>query len=101
MGIHLRFNSDSLGILVTFPWWDEIDKFLRKKPDFFPVGTSVKPFESADECWNIWIWQEGDFIYMLEGDDPLTLNFPVWFKVESESFKQEWEKIMVVVQEKE
>jgi hypothetical protein len=96
LGYQLRFTSDSLGIVTTFPWWDHVDQSLLELPDFIPVGTSEKPYEAADEGWCVWIWQEGEYIHILEGDDPLTMKFSVWFKVDSKLFLNEWNRIKML-----
>ena len=96
LGYQLRFTSDSLGIMTTFPWWDHVNQSLLELPDFIPVGTSEKPYEAADEGWCVWIWQEEEYIHILEGDDPITTKFPVWFKVDSKLFLKEWNRIKLL-----
>lgn len=62
MGLHLRFVSAQLGVLASFSWWDNVDDTMTRVKEFIPLGTIDKPFEDADESWQILIWEHEDFV---------------------------------------
>lgn len=101
MGFHLRFISKRHGILASFPWWDNVDDMMKRVKGFIPLGTIDKPFEDADESWQILIWEHKDFVYIMEGEEPACEEFQVWFKIDKKVFFTEWDEFKSLFAENE
>jgi hypothetical protein len=100
MGFHLRFTSKNLGVLTGFPWWDNVDDMMTQAKGFTPLGTIDKPFEDADESWQILIWEYENFVYIMEGEEPACKEFQVWFKIDKNVFLNEWDEFKGLTESK-
>jgi hypothetical protein len=92
-GRKVRFWSDQLGWLAGFPWWDHADLALHLCTLIdIPIGTRATPYYDLEQGWQILIFREGAFAYVMEGgepsDDPVTWSS--WFRVPLEQYVSEW-----------
>ncbi len=95
MSLHIYFSSAKNGILATFPWWNHVDRRLREMDmDHIPLGKISKPFSDCEQSWQILIWEKRDYVYFMQGNDPCCTEFPVWFKVRENDYKNEWKRIL-------
>lgn len=94
-GYHLYCVSPMYGLLASFPWWDHAEKDLETmKIENIPLGTIDKPFEDLEQSWQILIWEKRDYVYIMEGEDPCCIEFPVWFRVRKQRYIEEWDRIL-------
>ncbi|MBV9470976.1 MAG: hypothetical protein JOZ57_17200, partial [Abitibacteriaceae bacterium] len=94
-GVHLYFYSDKFGHLASFPWWDNVEQDLpRYTSKDIPVGDFKQPFDDLEQSWQILIFQDEKFVYILEGQEPCCTEFPVWFRVAREHYYDEWMRII-------
>lgn len=95
LGVHLYFNSQELGLIASFPWWDNVNKKLKEmETQDIPVGTVDNPFNDLEQGWQILIFQKRDYVYVMQGEDPCCTEFPIWFKVRKEKYFEEWVKTL-------
>ena len=87
---HLQFISPTLGVLASFPWWDNTNQSFLHRPGFQFFGPIEDPFSDADQGWQFLIWKHQDYIYVMEGEEPNCQDFPVWFKVPESQFINQW-----------
>lgn len=88
---HVIFTSARLGRLAGFPAWEHADRDLRHLvPGDVPIGTIDEPFEEEDEDWRIVIFEHAGWVYVLEGRDPKTTEYDVWFRVPDGRYVQAW-----------
>jgi hypothetical protein len=81
-GQHLHFVSPTRGELASFPYWDNVERDMRHfVPEDVPLGSMEEPVEDADVDWQIIIFENHGFVYVLEGSAPHTTAFDVWFRV--------------------
>lgn len=96
---YLRFISPSQGVLASFPWWDKTNQALLLQPGSTLFGSITEPFNDADQGWQILIWESQDYIYIMEGEEPNCLDFPVWFCVSRTRFINQWHQLKDALQE--
>lgn len=91
LGYHLDFVDGEGARLAGFPWWDHVEVAL-KTLDLanIPRGTRDAPFDDLEQGWQILIFEEGSFVYVLEGNAPCCREFPRWFKVKTEDYVAAW-----------
>lgn len=69
LGWHLKYYSDSLGILSSFPWWDNVYKdLIGMTIDEIPIGSIDNPYDDLEQGWQLVIWQKRNYIYIIEGN---------------------------------
>jgi hypothetical protein len=94
-GQHVYFVSPSRGELVSFPYWDNVERDMRHfASDDMPLSTMEEPFEEADVDWQIVIFEDGGFAYVLEGSEPHATKFDVWFRVPLDRYVAEWTRVI-------
>jgi hypothetical protein len=94
-GKHLWFQSETYGSLTTFPWWDKVNIDMQKQPDDFNLlGTFENPHDDLEQGWQILIFEKDNFVYIMQGDEPRTKEFSIWYKVTKEKYLEEWRKIV-------
>jgi len=95
MGIHIRYQSTSLGILSSFPWWDNVDKDLVGMTiDRVPLGSINQPYDDLEQGWQLVIWEKKDYVYIIEGSEPCCWEFDCWYRVDKRTYISEWERIL-------
>ncbi|MDB4979129.1 MAG: hypothetical protein JWM56_1315 [Candidatus Peribacteria bacterium] len=93
-GMHVAFSSSALGIISTFPWWDNVEMDIpAMTQETFPCGTLEKPYDDMEEGWQILIFAVEGFVYVLQGAEPGCTTFHTWYKVEKNRYFQAWEKV--------
>ncbi|MGW4942513.1 hypothetical protein ACWEOZ_13125 [Actinoplanes sp. NPDC004185] len=60
-----------------------------------PCGTLTEPYHDTDQGWNVMLWQQGDHVFVAEGDggwDEVrdSNTYTRWFKVPRELYFQAW-----------
>lgn len=91
LGYHLDFVDRDGTRLAGFPWWDHVEVALKTfEPASIPRGTRDAPFDDLEQGWRILVFEEGSFIYVLEGDDPSCTEFATWFKVKTADYVAAW-----------
>ena len=90
---HLQFISPTLGVLASFPWWDDANNSFFHRPGFHLFGPIDDPFSDTDQGWQILIWKHQDYIYVMEGEEPNCRDFSVWFKVHESHFINQWHQL--------
>lgn len=94
-GKHIAFTSGIDLRLAGFPAWDHADRDLRHfTPADVPIGTMDEPYDDAGEGWRMAIFERRGFVYVLEGNEPLARDFPVFFRVAGERYVQAWAAII-------
>ena len=93
MGFHLRFVSEHLGILTSFPWWDNVQDILTQTSDDSIVGSISNPFDDLEQGWQILIWEHENYVYIMEGEEPQCTEFAVWFRVGKQRYYTQWEAL--------
>ena len=87
----VEFRSLAHGRLAGFPAWENADRDLRHfTPPDVPLGTIDEPFEDRDEEWRMLLFEHGGWIHVLEGDAPLTTEYPRWFRVPTALYVRAW-----------
>jgi hypothetical protein len=84
----LEFVDESLGIRVTFPWWEraDVERWIRTVVGA-PLGSVDEPFDDVDQGWHILIWRMTDEVFVLEGAED---TFPVRLRVPADLYLAEW-----------
>jgi hypothetical protein len=59
-----------------------------------PLGSLDEPIDDADEDWQIVIFQDGGFVYVMEGTEPHATSFDVWFRVPTARYIEEWARVI-------
>jgi len=59
-----------------------------------PLGNLSNPFNDLEQSWQILIWEKRNYVYIMQGEEPCCLEFPIWFKVLKEKYLDEWKKII-------
>ena len=94
-GQHVHFISASAGDLAGFPYWDNAERDMRHfAADDVPLGSIDEPVDDADEDWQIVIFEHRGFVYVLEGNEPHTTEFDVWFRVPTERYLAAWAAVI-------
>ena len=94
-GIHLYFYSDQLGRLASFPWWDNVEKDLSSYTSSdIPVGDFDEPYSDLEQGWQIIIFEDENFVYIMEGQEPCCTEFPIWFRVTRDRYYNEWMRLI-------
>jgi hypothetical protein len=96
-GVNVYFFSFSRGYMASFPWWDCAERDLIKETFQIPFGDFDQPFEDCEQGWEIIIFADDEFVYVLEGnfelpDAPIEERFYLWFKVDKSAYLGEWQK---------
>lgn len=88
----LRYVCPSLGIVITFPWWNHAVNEIRGwTAAEIPCGSINSPFWDRDQGWNILIWQVHDRVYITEGDGDPEI-YERWFTISRDLYWSEWKK---------
>ncbi len=67
-GNHLFFVSAANGDLISFPWWDHVERDLQRWTQRnIPLGTKDKPFYDLEQGWQVVIFEERPWVYVLQG----------------------------------
>lgn len=83
-GYHMAFFSEKRGYIASFPWWDHAELDLYRPSFTFP--------EDFEQGWQIEIFDEGEYTYVLESDfDHPEAGYHSWFKVRKEHYLAEWQ----------
>ena len=94
-GQHLHFVSASRGELAGFPYWDNVERDMRHfVAEDVPLGSIDQPVDDADVDWQIVIFEHLGFVYVLEGAQPHTIRFDVWFRVPRDRYIAEWARVI-------
>jgi len=98
LGKHIYFYSASRNEkLTSFPWWDNAEIFLKKwrKKDM-PIGTIDNPFSDLEKGWQVFIFEENGFVYILQGDEIKNENneMHTWYKTPKALYFKEWKKLL-------
>jgi hypothetical protein len=95
LGQHVYFVSPTRGELAGFPYWDNAERDMRHfAPEDVPLGSIEEPVEDADEDWQIVIFENAGFVYVIEGTAPHTTTFDVWFRVPRDRYITEWARVI-------
>jgi hypothetical protein len=62
--------------------------------DDVPLGTISEPVVDADADWQIVIFANAGFVYVLEGSAPHATAFDVWFRVPRDRYITEWARVI-------
>jgi hypothetical protein len=90
-GKQLEFASVSRGRLAWFPAWEHVDRDLRHFiATDVPLGTFDEPFLEEDEAWRIVIFEHDGWIYVAEGDHPVSGGFTSRFRVPRDRYLKAW-----------
>lgn len=92
-GYQLEYRSDLYGTITTFPWWDRVEHRFKTMADM-PIGTLEQPFSDLEQGWQLYIFQHDDFVYILEGDEPICEQFSRWFKVSADLYTARWQSFL-------
>ncbi|MGN4126861.1 hypothetical protein ACMGD3_17910 [Lysinibacillus sphaericus] len=83
--------------LTTFEYWKNAKTFLKdfKKRDI-PTGTIDNPFSDFDQGWQIIIFEENGFIYVLQGGefDHENNTIHTWYRTSKEAYFNEWGNLL-------
>lgn len=91
LGKHVIFRSPSKGILASFDGWDHADRDLSKmEENDIPCGTMYEPFGDCEQSWPILIFENDEWVYVLEGGETGVQPFHSWFKVRKELYVASW-----------
>ena len=94
-GQHVQFVSPTRGDLAGFPYWDNVERDLRHfTTEDVPFGSLDEPVDDADEDWQIVIFEHRGFVYVLEGNEPHTTAFDVWFRVPTDRYLAAWAAVI-------
>ncbi|HMJ65083.1 MAG TPA: hypothetical protein VK615_07010 [Candidatus Binatia bacterium] len=94
-GQHIGFNSETLGPLAGFPWWDNVERDLPTYDSTrIPLGTYDQPFDDCEQSWQIVIFENAGYVYIMQGDDPCCTEFATWFRVERNHYVNEWLRLI-------
>ena len=94
-GQHVYFVSPSRGELAGFPYWDNAERDMRHfVAEDVPMGSMIEPVDDADEDWQIVIFEHRGFVYVMEGTQPRTQSFDVWFRVPRDRYIAEWARVI-------
>lgn len=94
----LRYLAPSLGIVITFPWWNRTVGEIRNwTSSEIPCGSINSPYWDRDQGWALLIWRSHDQIHIAEGDrqaegDDEGEIYERWFAVSEDIYWSEWEK---------
>jgi len=95
LGHHVYFVSPSPGELAGFPYWDNAERDMRHfVAEDVPLGSLTEPVDDADEDWQIVIFEHAGFVYILEGSEPHSTAFDVWFRVPRDRYIAEWARVI-------
>ena len=84
MGIPHGIFQREAGYIASFPWWDHAELDLYRPSFTFP--------EDFEQGWQIEIFDEGEYTYVLESDfDHPEAGYHSWFKVRKEHYLAEWQ----------
>lgn len=85
----LRYVDRHLGLSVEFPWWTDVDSDLRKwSLADVPRGTVEAPYSDFDQGWRVIIWQSGEAVFIMEGDEDAM--FHVRMRVPADVYLSRW-----------
>lgn len=89
------YVSPTLGRL-SHPALDHADARIRlwTLADI-PMGTPEQPYSDADQGWETYIWRDGAFVYVMEGEGEG--EFTVWYRVPADRYLSEWQRLIDAV----
>jgi len=91
-----EFYSQEFGQLVACRWWEEIFYINRLERDFSaqdaPNGTIENPHYDSQPAWDIFIFEQEDYVYILQADGGQENIFSTWFRVSSQNYQTAWLK---------
>ncbi len=88
LGYHVCLSSPSRGYIATFPWWDHVEKEMRRDTFSIPLGDLKKPFDDQDQGWRIVIAEHEGYVYVLQGIGREW--YDRWFKVSTPLYVSKW-----------
>jgi hypothetical protein len=95
IGPHIRFWSEKLGQLASFPWWDNANLALYTcTTGDIPIGTIEKPYHDSEQGWQTLIFQVGEYVYIMQGGEPSEepVVWTSWFRVPLDQYISEWRR---------
>jgi hypothetical protein len=90
LGYHVCFSSPSRGYIANFPWWDHVEKEMRRDDFSIPLGDFKKPFLDLEQGWEIVIAEHEGYVYVLQGIGRQW--YDTWFKVSTPLYLSTWHK---------
>ena len=95
-GLNLTYTVPSLGIVMPWGWLKETEAEMRAWTlADVPCGTLTEPYHDSDQGWNVMLWQQGDHVFVAEGDGSWdeerdSNTYTRWFKVPRELYFEAW-----------
>ncbi|MCP4158516.1 MAG: leucine-rich repeat domain-containing protein [Deltaproteobacteria bacterium] len=88
-GVHISFVGNEYG--AGFPWWDNADVQIRKYTEKnIPYGDIESPHIDLEQGWQICIFKEKDYIYILTGLEPGEDRYYSWYRVNFDTYRNAW-----------
>lgn len=97
-GNHLYYVSNAQGDLISFPWWDHVDRDLQQwTQKDIPIGVKGQPYYDMEQGWQLIVFRRGDYVYLLQGggSEDRRAVFHTWFCVARKAYLAEWEKLLM------
>lgn len=95
LGKHIYYFSEKEGVLTSFPWWDNVEVDIKNWDiKNIPLGSLDAPFDDLDQGWQVLIFKDIEYVYILEGDEPGCEEFKSWYKVPLEKYINEWKRVL-------
>lgn len=105
----IYYYSENNGLLTYLLWSSHIgDNLNNMTVEKIPCGTMSKPFWDVDQGYSIVIFENNEYVYIMNGQDRsmeegidldsgyelFFSKFPIWFKVAKKEYINEWVKIL-------
>ncbi len=94
--IGAEFYSRELGLLISCRWWEGIFYINRIRGYFSaqdaPNGTIDEPHFDFQPAWQIFIFEQEEYVYVLQADNSQEDDFSTWFRVSSQNYSMAWLK---------
>lgn len=70
LGAHACVIGDEGAVLLTFPWYDHMDRVLLAATDWErpPIEATEEEWEDLEQGWFAWVKADGDRVYIADGD---------------------------------
>ncbi len=94
LGQHIHYVSPTRGELASFPYWDNVERDMRHVAGDVPIGSIDEPVDDADADWQIVIFEQAGFVYIMEGREPHATSFDVWFRVPGDRYVEQWGRVI-------
>jgi hypothetical protein len=89
----LEFKSDSQGVLTTFPYFDNVDDAIPYLPSDQIPGVNGE-WDELDQGWRVRIFTKGEYIVVLEANDPFSKEIESYYKVKLDAYKKAWDDLI-------